>query len=725
MSASGPIDPDRLAATEFSTAFRGYDTGEVRALLHSVGEALREAAEREHELREQLGRAEAHLRELRETSAARIEEAAEDARREGREMVAEAQRVRERMLGDLARRRRNARQQVEQLMAGRERLLEAFDSARQTIDAATQDMRGALPEARLAAEAAGRRFDQDVAGEDDEVAVAALEDEIEAARLVGLPLVAPGPEPEAAAPEPEPGRTEGSLLGERDVREMPPVELGADFEDVRIVPLEAPIDADTDADGADGVGQVEDDGSKPSEADDTHDTGEVETGDDELDASATDGADQAEGDGPGGGAEAEDPAADDGPAVDAAASADEDGAATADDSTTADADDAVTAEHDATEYADDEDADADEAAPGLSPVDPGHLDDLFASLRAARAEAVSDARSVLERTGADPDTDADPDTGTGTGTGTGTDPDTDGLDADALEEATLDDEPAAPAEPAAAASADAEPQPEVAPAPEPEPDPQLATPDEDVLSEPLVQGSDAASVEDAPDEPVADPSPPLDVEATIAAAGERLASALKRVLAVEQNELLDRLRQVGRGQRADEPGVLGDPADLVARFASAAEAPLAEVAGAAMASTGPGKRARLPAVEPLATAAATELVEPLHERLTRSFGEAGTDTAEASARARATFREWKTRRVGAGSADAARGAFHAGLLAGVGRSAALVWALDDEDAACPECADNALAGPVGRGHRFPTGHRHPPAHDGCRCTLVVAEEPSP
>lgn len=175
MSAAGPLDPDRLAAAEFSTAFRGYDTGEVRALLMTVGTALREAAEREHELREQLARAEHHLRELRETTAAQVEEAAEEARREGREMVAEAQRVRERMLGDLARRRRNARQQVEQLMAGRERLLEAFDSARQTIDAATQDMRGALPEARLAAEAAGRRFDQEVAGEDDEVAVAALE----------------------------------------------------------------------------------------------------------------------------------------------------------------------------------------------------------------------------------------------------------------------------------------------------------------------------------------------------------------------------------------------------------------------------------------------------------------------------------------------------------------------------------------------------------------------
>ena len=756
MSASGPIDPDRLAATEFSTAFRGYDTGEVRALLHSVGEALREAAEREHELREQLGRAEAHLRELRETSAARIEEAAEDARREGREMVAEAQRVRERMLGDLARRRRNARQQVEQLMAGRERLLEAFDTARQTIDAATQDMRGALPEARLAAEAAGRRFDQDVAGEEDDVAVAALEDEIEAARLVGLPLVAPGPEPEAAEPEaaaPEPGRAEGSLLGERDVREMPPVELGADFEDVRIVPLEAPLEPEAEGEG--GVVAVDGDEPAPVEAEGADATADVVA--------------RGEDDGPEGGAEAEDPEGDDGPAVDAA---NEDGDATpdesdaigatedlAEDGDSADdendatgatedgdpADEAAPDEHDATEdLAEDADTEgdvvapaaaapegADEqpeavaggAAPGPPPVDPGHLDDLFASLRAARAEAVSDARSVLERADAD---DADgPDADGPDADG----PHADDPGADAPEAAMPDAEPVGPAVPAAAASADAapepepdaDPEPEVAPAPEP--DAELAPADEDVPAVPPVEEPDGASAEDVPDEPVAEPPSPLDVEATIAAAGEQLASALKRVLAVEQNELLDRLRQVGRGQRADRPGVLDDPTGLVARFAAAAEAPLIEVAGVAMASTAPGKRARPPAIEPLATAVAAELVEPLHERLTRGFGEAGTDTAEASARARATFREWKTRRIGAGAADAARGAFHAGLLAGVRPSTALVWSLDDEDAACPECADNALAGPVTRGQRFPTGHRHPPAHDGCRCTLVVAEEP--
>lgn len=108
MSSAGSLDPDRLATTEFSNSFRGYDTGEVRALLVAVSDAMRAASEREHDLHERLAFAERELQELRESTAAEAEEAAATGRQQGREMVAEAQRVRERMLGDLARRRRHA-----------------------------------------------------------------------------------------------------------------------------------------------------------------------------------------------------------------------------------------------------------------------------------------------------------------------------------------------------------------------------------------------------------------------------------------------------------------------------------------------------------------------------------------------------------------------------------------------------------------------------------------
>ncbi len=83
----------------------------------------------------------------------------EAGRLEGREMVTEAQRVRERMLRDLARRRKGMRQQIDQLQAGRDRLVAAYDVVRETLDIATAELEIAVPEARLAAEAAYKHDD--------------------------------------------------------------------------------------------------------------------------------------------------------------------------------------------------------------------------------------------------------------------------------------------------------------------------------------------------------------------------------------------------------------------------------------------------------------------------------------------------------------------------------------------------------------------------------------
>jgi hypothetical protein len=52
------------------------------------------------------------------------------AKQQGREMVNEARAYRERVLSDVARRREMARQQIEQLVHGRDRLLQAFERSR-------------------------------------------------------------------------------------------------------------------------------------------------------------------------------------------------------------------------------------------------------------------------------------------------------------------------------------------------------------------------------------------------------------------------------------------------------------------------------------------------------------------------------------------------------------------------------------------------------------------
>src|SRR5437763_2381482 len=58
----------------------------------------------------------------------------------GKEMIAEAQAVRERIIGDLARRRRAAQIQIEQLLAGRDRLLETYKSVQRTIDEVSAEL---------------------------------------------------------------------------------------------------------------------------------------------------------------------------------------------------------------------------------------------------------------------------------------------------------------------------------------------------------------------------------------------------------------------------------------------------------------------------------------------------------------------------------------------------------------------------------------------------------
>ncbi|MCA1691775.1 MAG: DivIVA domain-containing protein, partial [Actinobacteria bacterium] len=235
------VTPETIATRTFTTAFRGFDHGEVRAFLKRVSAELEAAAEREAQLRhllqeaqnraahpeldehvltaalgEQAGRLLASAREqaasiraeaeekasrkLRETEgqisrirseadsllARRVEEvdgvtanlrnAAEAdakalreqaktdseaeiqaAKAQGREMVAEAKAVRERILADLARRRHISEVQLDQLRAARERLLEAYGLVRRTLDEATQELKMAEVEARLAAEEAGRR----------------------------------------------------------------------------------------------------------------------------------------------------------------------------------------------------------------------------------------------------------------------------------------------------------------------------------------------------------------------------------------------------------------------------------------------------------------------------------------------------------------------------------------------------------------------------------------
>ncbi|MGE0877879.1 MAG: hypothetical protein AB7L13_00025 [Acidimicrobiia bacterium] len=86
---------------------------------------------------------------IRQTAQTEVDAQIEAAKAEGRQMVSEAQAVRERMLGDLAKRRHAAREQLLLMKESRDRLLEAFDGVRTTLVDVNSLLRSAAPDPAL------------------------------------------------------------------------------------------------------------------------------------------------------------------------------------------------------------------------------------------------------------------------------------------------------------------------------------------------------------------------------------------------------------------------------------------------------------------------------------------------------------------------------------------------------------------------------------------------
>ena len=93
-------------------------------------------------------------------------------------IIREAEVARRQILGDLLRRRGAAKRQIEQLRAGRERLLQSHETVRRALDEVTAELSISMSEARAAANAAGHSI--------TDGSIEELEAELEAARMVGL-----------------------------------------------------------------------------------------------------------------------------------------------------------------------------------------------------------------------------------------------------------------------------------------------------------------------------------------------------------------------------------------------------------------------------------------------------------------------------------------------------------------------------------------------------------
>jgi DivIVA domain-containing protein len=201
-----------------------------------------------------------------------------------------------------------------------------------------------------------------------------------------------------------------------------------------------------------------------------------------------------------------------------------------------------------------------------------------------------------------------------------------------------------------------------------------------------------------------------------------LSRRLKRTLQDSQNELLDSLRSNGSRW---SPDLLPDETEHLDGVATAAMPALEQSAAAGVSFTGL-KGAGGPKADVLLGIAhqlAEGVVGPLRRRLTAGDGLEDAEEAVVAEHVGSAFREWKGERVERLAGDHVVAAFSAGTLAAAQSTgtSALEWVAvsDSGDAPCPDCEDNGLNGSQAPGEEFPTGHRHPPAHPGCRCLIAV------
>ncbi|MDE3082748.1 MAG: DivIVA domain-containing protein [Acidobacteriota bacterium] len=191
-----------------------------------------------------------------------------------------------------------------------------------------------------------------------------------------------------------------------------------------------------------------------------------------------------------------------------------------------------------------------------------------------------------------------------------------------------------------------------------------------------------------------------------------LTRRIKRVLQDDQNLTLERLRTVKLVSVAD----LEDEHAQRARYADAAFDALADAAAAGAqfafdesGTAGPAA-GRAPLVDCAADLAVT-IVLALRRRILAD------GSGDAQERVNTAYKEWRGARVERLCTDAARRAFHIGVLAASsGRSVRFLVA--PTDAPCDACALDAAAGERSAGLSFPSGAANPPLHAGCACTIV-------
>ena len=223
----------------------------------------------------------------------------------------------------------------------------------------------------------------------------------------------------------------------------------------------------------------------------------------------------------------------------------------------------------------------------------------------------------------------------------------------------------------------------------------------------------AASV--APVQPMHDAGAFAKRDEVLAPVVVAMSRKLKRVLADEENEVLEYLR--GKKNALTIEAMVGELEVHAKRYGDAiSEDIMAAAKGAAKSAKATDV---IPTVDVLI---GVQLVKPLRDRLAKAIEQNGTDRVAMAKALRGVYRQWKSQHIDEQVDDIACLSYSRGFFAGVKPGTQVCWMVDPNGPECPDAEDNSLAGCIALGKEFPTGNLHPLAHAGCRCLLAPVQQ---
>jgi DivIVA domain-containing protein len=207
------------------------------------------------------------------------------------------------------------------------------------------------------------------------------------------------------------------------------------------------------------------------------------------------------------------------------------------------------------------------------------------------------------------------------------------------------------------------------------------------------------------------PEPFLSRDVAMTRHGADLRRKLKRVMADEQSDLLDRLQRSKQMSVADLASFDEQRRRYVDAVSPAIHA--TAVLGAAM-HDGTIAKSR---VEPLVERLVDDVFQTLRSRVEDSV-EAAADVDDVLEPLRAHYRDVRLTDVPGLTDDVLAEAFALGAYDALATGVPVQWVSDPRFEPNSDCFDDTLADDVVKPDAFPTGRTHPTGQPGCRCLVV-------